>query len=79
MEYKTKYCIVGLKPVKGVKNSQGDLGVYAFNWETGEFEINYDYMQRIYFGDIENGETVEVTEDEFNDYVEKIKKEHGLN
>ncbi|PXW07786.1 hypothetical protein C8D70_12016 [Chryseobacterium sp. CBTAP 102] len=80
MEYKTKFCIVGSRPVKGVRNSEGGLGIYAFNWETGEFEINYDYMQRIYIGDIDNGETVEVTEEEFNAYVEKLRKgkEKGL-
>jgi hypothetical protein len=75
---KEKFCIVGLRPVKAIRNTEGSIGVYAFNWQTGEFEINYDYMQRIYSGDIANGETEEISESEFNTYVEKLKKERGL-
>lgn len=78
MEYKTKYCIVSSRPVKGVVNSKGGVGVYAYNWDTGDFEINYDYMQRIYLGDVENAETEEVTEQEFETYVKKLRVESGF-
>lgn len=52
--------------------------MYSFNWNTGDFEIDFSYYERAYMGDIENGETEEISEQEFNAYVEKLRKQGGL-
>lgn len=71
-----KYCVVGNRPVKTIPNKEGGLGIYAMNWNTGEFKRHPEYMSQIYFGTMDDVE--ELSEKEFNTYVEKLKKEKGL-
>lgn len=70
-----KYCIVGIRPVKALLEADG-FGVYAFNWSSGKFDLDLSYIEKIYFGSMDDVE--EVTEKEFEKYVEKLKKEKGL-
>ena len=69
------YCIVGLRPVKAVAGDDS-FGTYAFNWQTGEFDLDLSYVERIYFGTMDEVEFV--TEEEFEESVETLKKERGL-
>lgn len=73
----TKYYVVGERPVKSVREKDGSFGIYAFNWETGVFDLNLNYLERIVFGD-ESAETEEVNEEYFETYVQKLKSERGL-
>lgn len=73
----SKYYIVGVRPIKAVMNSQGGLGIYAFNWDTRKFEINFRYLDHIYGfykGDVDINET---TKEEFDRYVEQLRTEKG--
>lgn len=69
------YCIVGLRPVKALSNDDS-FGIYVFNWQTGEFDLDLSYIERIYFGSMDEVEFV--TEDEFEKYVEKLRSERGF-
>ena len=69
------YCIVGERPVKTSLDSDG-FAVYKFNWETGNFDLDLSYIERIYFGSMD--EVEEMTEKEFEEYVEKLRKEKGF-
>lgn len=70
------YCIVGARPVKVLSTPDGGLGVYAFSWETGDFEINMHYLGRIYFDTQDDFE--ELSEKKFEDYVLNLRKERGF-
>ena len=70
-----KYCKVGDRPVKGIHSNKG-FGVYVFNWDTGNFDLDLDYLEKIYFGSMDDVE--ELNKEEFETYVEKLKKEKGL-
>lgn len=70
-----KYYISGLRPI--IREIHGDYEVYySFQWETGLFKQDMTYMEKIYYDP--NGDVEEVSESEFNSYVEKLKKERGL-
>lgn len=49
---------------------------YAFNWQTGGFEINYDYYIRINFGKVDELEIL--TQEEFDEYLMTLRKERGI-
>jgi hypothetical protein len=70
-----KYCPVGTRPVMALMEKDG-FGVYAFNWETGKFDLDLSYIERIYFGSMDHVE--EVTQEAFDAYVEKIRKARGF-
>lgn len=66
-----KYYVVGLRPVKVIRNEEGEVGSFAYNWETGGFDLAFRYFDEIYFG---KGDDVEqVSEDKFNECVEKLR------
>ncbi len=72
MEFRyPEYYIVGARPVKVVKTAVGDLDCLAYNWNTGEFETNLDYMAKVHFVE---GEVDEVDESTFNQQVEKLRQ-----
>lgn len=66
------YCIVGERPVKAILEPDG-FGVYALNWETGNFDLDLSYLERIYFGSMD--EVEELSQDEFEKHIEMISKE----
>ena len=70
-----RFCKVGDRPVKALLEHDG-LGIYVFDWETGNFILDLAYLEKIYFGRMDDVEIL--TEQEFNAYVEKMKKEKGL-
>ena len=70
-----RYCKVGTRPVKAILGDDG-FGVYAFNWETGEFDLDLSYVEIIYFGSLDEVELL--SEQEFNEYVNKLKQERSL-
>lgn len=73
-----KYCIVGIRPVKAEMNTEGGLGIYAFNWESGEFEYSYRYLEYLYGGYKGDVEIDELPKEEFDKYVTQLRKERGL-
>lgn len=73
-----KYCIVGLRPVKAEKTADGGLAIYAFNWETGAFELNIRYLEHLYgfyTGDLD---IKNHTKEEFDKYVSDLRKKRGF-
>ncbi|MDP9958657.1 hypothetical protein [Chryseobacterium lathyri] len=70
-----RFCKVGDRPVKAVLEDDG-FGVYAFDWKTGYFILDLSYLEKIYFGRMDDVEIL--TEKEFNAYVDKLKKEKGF-
>lgn len=66
----TSYYIVGIRPVKFVPNQEGGLGIYAYNWQTGEFDLAMEYLTRIHFG---KGDIEKVSEEEFEQQVEELR------
>jgi len=72
MEFRyPEYYIVGVRPVKVVKTELGGLDCLAYNWDTGEFETNLDYMVKVHFME---GEVDEVDEFTFNQQVQKLRQ-----
>ena len=49
---------------------------YAFQWETGEFKEDMTYASKIWYDP--SGDREDLTEQEFNAYVEKLRKEGGF-
>lgn len=70
-----RFCIVGDRPVKALLEDDG-FGVYVLDWKTGNFVLDLTYLEKIYFGRMDDVELL--SEQEFNVYVEKLKKEKGL-
>jgi len=66
-----EFFIVGDRPVKASRNEEGQMALYAFNWETGEFELAMNYLSRIYFGS--GDEVDQVSEDEFEKKVAQLR------
>lgn len=73
--YTPRFCKVGDRPVKALLEDDG-FGVYVFDWKTGNFILDLTYLEIIYFGRMDDVEIL--SEQEFNIYVEKLKKERGL-
>lgn len=71
-----KYYKYGLRPVYSEENPKGVVRFYAFQWELGEFKEDFSYRRKIYH-DI-SGDLEELSEADFKDYVNTIKKERGL-
>lgn len=65
-----QYYILGDRPVKLVLTNDGGMGSYAFNWQTGEFDLNWD----VYLEISKPGSDAEsVTEIEFEKYVNVLR------
>jgi hypothetical protein len=69
-----RYFIVGARPVKTVAVPGGGLDVQAFDWDSGEFVRAMQYLSRVVFPD---GETDEVTAEDFESQVQKLRAELG--
>lgn len=69
-----KYYIVGIRPVKALLEKDG-FGIYVFNWSNGHFDLDLSYIEKIYFGTKDDVE--ELSKEEFDKYVLKLKKERG--
>jgi hypothetical protein len=66
------YCIVGRRPVMAFETEDGGLDVQAFDWKPGEFERDIEYLSTILVGDADH-----VSEEEFNEHVEQLRRELG--
>jgi hypothetical protein len=64
------YYIVGIRPVKMVPNEEGGLGIFAYNWQTGEFDRAMEYLTQIHFG---KGDIEKVSEEDFEKQVEELR------
>ncbi len=71
-----KFYKYGLRPVYSEESSKGIVRFYAYELETGEFKEDMTYMRKIVFDF--SGDKEELSEQEFNTYIEKLKKERGL-
>jgi hypothetical protein len=61
---------LGDRPVKLVPTNDGGMGSYAFNWKTGEFDLNWD----VYLEVSKPGSDAEiVAEVEFEKYVNILR------
>lgn len=70
-----KYYKYGLRPI--IEEVEIEFSTfYAFQWETGEFKEDMTYASKIWYDF--SGDREELSEQEFNAYVEKLKKEKGL-
>lgn len=70
-----KYFICGLRPVIQEIEEEYDT-FYVFQWKTGAFEEDMSYSENINFDP--SGDVEEVSKEQFEAYVEKLKKEEGL-
>lgn len=70
-----KYYIIGKskRPVKIVRTEDGRLAVYALGPVTGEFSLAMHYLAEI--DNVERYDVEEVSEEEFNRWVEELRKE----
>ncbi|OQY89946.1 MAG: hypothetical protein B6D38_05110 [Anaerolineae bacterium UTCFX1] len=68
-----RYYIVGLRPVKVIRTNDGGMAIYAFNWETGSFELAMKYLFRL--EKARNDDVERVSEEEFSRKVEELRKE----
>ncbi len=66
----SKYYIVGVVPVKFVRQPDGGLAVLKMNYDTGAFEFDASLLERIQYAR-DGVETVSA--DEFVQYVEGIR------
>ena len=65
-----RYFIVGIRAVKLIETNNGkNVGVFVYDEKIKDFVRNIDFLSRVY----ESSESEEVTEEEFNAYVEKLK------
>lgn len=67
------YAIVGARPVKALDTPDGGLAIYSFNWQTGEFDLDIKYLEKIYAGTQDEFE--ELTKTAFDAYVLKLREE----
>lgn len=51
--------------------------VFVFDWETGSFLDDFTYYKKIFSGP-NMDDTEEISESEFNSYLEKLKNEKGF-
>ncbi len=65
-----EYFIVGIRPVKSVPTPEGGLGIYAYDWKTGQFVLAMEYLTRIFQG---YGEIEQVSEEEFDRAVAALR------
>ncbi|MEQ9318115.1 MAG: hypothetical protein RIF41_03110 [Polyangiaceae bacterium] len=69
-----RYCIVGKRPVKLVETADGGMDCLAYDWDTGAFQRNMDYLTRATLPD---GEVDVVTADEFDEAVATLRAERS--
>lgn len=71
-----KYFKVGLRPVY-YEEKDNESFVFVFDWTNGLFKDDFIYYKNIFSGS-HMDDTEEMTEQEFNDYLEKLKKVRGI-
>ncbi len=49
------------------------VGGLPFNWSNGNVDLDFNYLDNISFGTMDDAE--ELSEDAFDEYVEKLKKQ----
>lgn len=64
------YFIVGNRPVKTIDTDKSEVDILAFNWKTGEFETDFEYLDRLY---LDHWEVEQISEEEFEKYVEDLR------
>ncbi|GAB2829154.1 hypothetical protein [Ferruginibacter profundus] len=70
-----KYYKYGLRPI--IEEIEPEFSTfYAFQWETGDFKEDMTYASKIWYDPSVDRE--DLTEEEFNSYVSKLKKEKGF-
>jgi len=70
-----KYYLSGLRPI--IREIYSDYEVYySFQWNDATFKQDMSYMHEIYYDP--SGDIQELTEKEFEAYVEKLKKDKGI-
>lgn len=67
---------VGLRPVY-YEEKNNESFVFVFNWNNGSFTDDFSYYKKIFSGP-NMDDTEEISESEFNSYVEKLKNEKGF-
>lgn len=60
------YCLVGIRPVKLIATESGGTDVLAYDWQTGTFQREMQYLTRVLMGD---GEIDYLSEAEFEQYL----------
>ena len=71
-----KYYIYGLRPIIEEMKHEGFSVFYAFQADNGNFEEDITYKRKIR-QDL-SGDSEQLTKEEFDKYVEKLKHERGL-
>lgn len=72
---KIKYYKLGSRPI--YEEIEPEFSTFfAFQWETGKFKEDMTYASKISFDF--SGDNEEITKEEFDRYVLKIKLERGL-
>jgi hypothetical protein len=69
-----RFAVVGARPVKIVKTADGGLDVLAWDWEEKALVRNFDYLAKVM---LPEGETEIVSEKQFENYLEKLRKKKG--
>lgn len=70
-----KYYKYGLRPI--IEEVEKEYSTfYAFQWENGEFIEDMTYASKIWFD--YDADREDLSEQEFDAYVERLKKERGL-
>ncbi|MCP4131497.1 MAG: thioredoxin domain-containing protein [bacterium] len=69
------YYIFGDRPVKFIKTEDGGADILAYDWETNDFIRDMTYLSKVWY----DVEARKVTEEEFNDHVESLRKKEAKN
>jgi hypothetical protein len=67
-----KYYKYAIRPVYSEEKPIDVVRFYAYQWDSGEFKEDFSYSRKI-FHDL-SGEAEEVTKQEFDNYVEELRK-----
>ena len=68
------YFIFESRPVKVVATDDGGMTVLKYDWDSGEFEYGMEYLSELFRG---GADVVEVTEEQFDSYVEELRSRAG--
>ncbi len=64
------YFLVGLRPVKADRTPDGKFAMYAYNWQTGDFDVAMEYLTTVYSG---TDDVDQVDEQTFDLKVETLR------
>jgi len=73
---KKKYFKVGLRPVYFEIINEEEF-VFVFDLDNGSFKDDFTYYKRLFSGP-DMDDTEEISEFEFNNYVQTLRKEKGF-